>query len=342
MSLIEKPTKDKILIVSEPRSGSTALWTYLWAKYYQNGVGGKPMSSWLEPFNYQFHLPSKTDIEVNELKANTLMKMTLKKPNNPWLTKILLPTLLPIEHIPMHHKVLAELNGNRMHIDKWFEDEKNPTEDELEERTKCWDIYFNEMKVKTLQNKIVGDIYFNDPSVYRIKLYRKDFIASLMSTIDLKMRQEVRKEQGEEDEKLDWHARKDELDRRPVYEYPDLSEMSTAEISNLYGFWQKTFLRENLLKLNSRSNPSIRFDAEYAYEDIKDELFEFNPIIKFDENNIMHKGNREMLEKKSGITITTKAQNYQETYNKLTKNYRQWHKHWPSIYEKRGLDRFSV
>ena len=75
MSLIGKPTKDKILIVSEPRSGSTALWTYLWAKYYQNGAGGKPMSSWLEPFNYQFHLPSKTDIEVNELKANTLMKM---------------------------------------------------------------------------------------------------------------------------------------------------------------------------------------------------------------------------------------------------------------------------
>jgi len=342
MSIIEKPTKDKILIVSEPRSGSTALWTYLWARYYQNGVGGKPMSSWLEPFNYQFHLESKTDTEVNELKADWLMRMILKKPNNPWLTKILLPTLLPIEHIPMHHKVLAEINGNRMHIDKWFEDEKNPTEDELKERTRCWDIYFNEMKVKTVQNKVVGDVYFNDPSVYRIKLYRKDFIASLMSTMDLKIRQSIRKEQGEEDEKLDWHARKDELDKRPVYEYPDLSDMSTAEIADLCGFWQKTFLRENLLRFNSTSTPSMRFDAEYAYEDIKDELLNFNPVIEFDEDNRMHNGNREMLVKKSGITITKKAQNYQETYERLSKAYRQWHKRWPDIWEKRGLQRFSV
>jgi hypothetical protein len=198
------------------------------------------------------------------------------------------------------------------------------------------------MKVKTVQNKVAGDIYFNDPSVYRIKLYRKDFIASLMSTMDLKIRQSVRKEQGEEDEKLDWHARKDELDKRPVYEYPDLSDMSTAEIADLCGFWQKTFLRENLLRFNSTSTPSMRFDAEYAYEDIKDELLNFNPVIEFDEDNRMHNGNREMLVKKSGITITKKAQNYQETYERLSKAYRQWHKRWPDIWEKRGLQRFSV
>jgi hypothetical protein len=56
----------------------------------------------------------------------------------------------------------------------------------------------------------------------------------------------------------------------------------------------------------------------------------------------MHNGNREMLVKKSGITITKKAQNYQETYERLSKAYRQWHKRWPDIWEKRGLQRFSV
>ena len=71
MSLIEKPTKDKVLIVSEARSGSTALWTYLWAKYYQNGAGGKSVRSFLEPFNFQFYLDEKSENRANrEAVAN--------------------------------------------------------------------------------------------------------------------------------------------------------------------------------------------------------------------------------------------------------------------------------
>lgn len=351
MSLIEKPTKDKVLIVSEPRSGSTALWTYLWAKYYQNGVGGKPMQSFLEPFNYQFHLSDTGKKAAYEKKADGFMRMNLKRPDDPWLVKMLLPAILPVEFLLYHRKVLNELNGTNIKIDKWYADPDNPTEEESTFRNVKWNVYFKERKVKAVQNHIMWNTLYNDPDVYRIKLYRKDFIASMMSTMDLHVRRAVRQEQGAEEgedindvfnNKLDWHARKDELGNRPIYEYPDMSDMTTNEIAQKAFFYQKTLLRKNLLKFNTGSNPSIRFDAEYVYEDIKDELIDYNPIIEFDKDNPMHIGNYEMIAKKSGITVTTKAENYNETYKVLSNAYRRWYRHWPDVYEKKRLDKFSV
>lgn len=341
MSIIEKPTKDKVLIVSEARSGSTALWTYLWTKYYQNGAGGKPVRSFLEPFNFQFYLDEKSENRANrEAVANKFMKYHLLNKDSPWLVKILLPAILPIEKQEGLIKVISEINGEDP---KWFKDPDNPTKQEIREKVRKWKQFFTEGALKGIQQNVVGDLFYNDPSVYRIKLYRRDIIATMMSRLDLKIR-EKDFVPGETVKMEHWHAKVDTVDDRKIYEYPDLSEMSVKEIASgrCCQFWRTTIMRENLINFGASSNPGMKFDAEYAYEDIKDELLNFNPVIEFDKDNPMHVGNSGLIKDKTGITVTKKAENYDETYELVTKAYRSWHKHWPNSKENLRLDKLRV
>lgn len=331
MSLIQKPTKDKILIVSEARSGSTALWTYYWTKYYQNGINGKPMRCWLEPFNYDMDVATGSKSRVRQTRG--FMRYILTQPDDPWCVKVLLKSILPINKDPMFRQIRGLIGHTDYEADKI-----NPLEDETEEDAlnREWARWFNATEKRAVQEELTGNLFRSDPNVYRVKLYRKDIVATILSHLELDVRAHVL---GEHvlDTRTHWHQRQGT--ERTVYEYPDMSGMSTAEVAERCQFWLRTWTRESLQRLNHTSERPFLFDAEYAYEDIQDDLIAFNPPVDFDENNPMHYDNWDVCNK-SGITIPKKANNYQETYDIVKNAYHNWFKHWPKNKRRRGLDRF--
>jgi len=330
---IVKPNKDKVLIISEARSGSTALWTYLWAKYYQDGIDGKPVRTWIEPFNYTTNKFKNEKVK----NARMFLRYVLTQPDDPWLIKVLYKQITPIEKDVTFRRITGLINKSSYAGDRLLP-QNGETEEQMLNRS--WEHYFNATEKRLFQQSLSDDLFYNDPSVYRIKLARRDIIHTIMSHLELDLR-ETKLEVGLEVKNDDshWHAKAGMT--RPIYEFPDYSEMDLSEVAELAQFWYLTHTNQNLLNLSSTSTPSMAFDAEYYYEDIIDELQANNPVIKLDETNPMHAGATAMCNK-SGIIITDKPPNYQETYNVIKQFYTQWKGQWDRARDRRGLQRFEV
>lgn len=330
-SLIEKPTKDKILIVSEARSGSTALWTYLWTKYYQEGVNGKCMRTWLEPFNYDMDV--QTGKKARTRQTRLFLRHILCNPDDPWLVKIILKYHFPVLKDPAHRRIIGVIGKTNYQADRIIPKEEESYEDA---ENKEWERFFNAYEKKAAQDNLVGDLFSHDPSVYRIKLYRRDIIATMMSHLELHNRENILKEKRFEGKDF-WHQTQGQ--EREIFEYPDLKDKSVEEIADICQFWYRTWTRERLQMANSSSEPPYLFDAEYAYEDVADELIAFNPKIEYDENNPMHYDNWDVCNK-SGIIVPEKPHNYQETYDIVADAYHRWFRVWKKQRAKRGMHRF--